>query len=756
MLQAGTYWTADGGHFSGRKLTIMFAGLMLDNASMMNVGKTHGDGTFAEDCQTFFTTDNPPVFTGVYKGVEYTSLYKAVPTKYGPNYGRYGIKYCFGVDPLWLFKGQVGEDVQLQGGLSTYFSGNYPSWIGQALAIHLYGLESLWNHNAFLSLVDRSVETLGGWGTYHNPFNDSMWAAYRGGGSTTTLPFAIGNNISVIASPTVNVRATPALTGTLLGTQPTGATGVIIEGSVQESGYTWWKMNYSSGVDGWSAENNLVVTSIGTATTTTLTIPSITSPANNATLASSTTNVTVTWEGDASNYLIRATDLTDPTQNTLNNNQNNVYNDFYTEKSTTFNVIKGHSYKFWFHAGTLSNYSDSAQIFFSVLNSETPTTYTLNASTNGNGTISGNAGTYNSGAIATLHAVPATGYSFSSWTGCTSVSENVCMVEMTANKTVVANFVIIPPVTFTLTTAKTGTGSGVINGANGTYPNGSTANIFATASAGSTFTGWSGVCTGTQSCSILMNQNKTVTANFDLIPITTVPAPVITSPANNTVLPPGVTSVTVTWEGDASNYLVRASDMTDPTQNKLNNKQNNVYQDSYKTKSITFSVIKGHSYNFWIHSGTLKKYSTSADRSFSVSNADLVITSPANNAVLPSNTTSVTVTWEGNASNYLVRASDMTDPSKNTLNNKQNNVYKDSYKTKSITFPVIKGHSYNFWIHAGTLQNYSDPVNLSFSVSNSQAKSDKGVFASIMYGLSEAGNAIGASVISIINYIFGW
>jgi hypothetical protein len=70
---------------------------------------------------------------------------------------------------------------------------------------------------------------------------------------------------------------------------------------------------------------------------------------------------------------------------------------------------------------------------------------------------------------------------------------------------------------YTLTTNKAGTGSGTISGNATTYTSGATATLTATPATGSTFTGWSGACTGTGSCVVTMNANKTVTATFALV-----------------------------------------------------------------------------------------------------------------------------------------------------------------------------------------------------------------------------------------------
>ena len=75
----------------------------------------------------------------------------------------------------------------------------------------------------------------------------------------------------------------------------------------------------------------------------------------------------------------------------------------------------------------------------------------------------------------------------------------------------------VRPRQFTLTINKTGAGNGsVFSTPSGTtFDEGTVVSITATANAGSSFTGWSGACTGTtQPCSVTMSQNRTVTADF--------------------------------------------------------------------------------------------------------------------------------------------------------------------------------------------------------------------------------------------------
>jgi hypothetical protein len=88
-----------------------------------------------------------------------------------------------------------------------------------------------------------------------------------------------------------------------------------------------------------------------------------------------------------------------------------------------------------------------------------------------------------------------------------------------------------PPVTRTLTVSKTGSGAGTVTGTGidcgddctEGYADGTPVTLTATEAPGSTFTGWSGDCTGT-TCTLSMTANKTAVANFD----TTLPSSWIT------------------------------------------------------------------------------------------------------------------------------------------------------------------------------------------------------------------------------------
>jgi hypothetical protein len=87
---------------------------------------------------------------------------------------------------------------------------------------------------------------------------------------------------------------------------------------------------------------------------------------------------------------------------------------------------------------------------------------------------------------------------------------------------------IAPPATpmFPLTVSRLGTGSGTVssspvgidcgNTCSASYPQGTTVTLTAQPAAGSSFVGWSGVCSGLGTCTVAMDGARSVTARFDL------------------------------------------------------------------------------------------------------------------------------------------------------------------------------------------------------------------------------------------------
>jgi len=152
-VQAGYGWPAFGGHRSGRKLPIIFAGILFNDSGMKNVSATYPD-QFGEDMQTLYIKNLPPVGT-------YQQAWQGATVIYGGHYGVH-------VDGTPVSPGLYGPYEQLQ-------PANWPiltppgeqlgeayrrcctsvSWVGEALAVHLMQGETVWNYPPFFDYVYR-------------------------------------------------------------------------------------------------------------------------------------------------------------------------------------------------------------------------------------------------------------------------------------------------------------------------------------------------------------------------------------------------------------------------------------------------------------------------------------------------------------------------------------------------------------------------------------------------------------------------
>jgi hypothetical protein len=151
-VNAGYGWPAFGGHRSGRKLPIIFAGILLNNTGMKNVSAMHPN-QFGEDMQTLYINKLPPAGS-------FLQAWQGATVIYG---GHYGVN----ADGSVVSPGLYGPYEQLQ-------PVNWPlispteqlgeayrrcctsvSWVGEALAIHILHAENVWNYPPFFDYVDR-------------------------------------------------------------------------------------------------------------------------------------------------------------------------------------------------------------------------------------------------------------------------------------------------------------------------------------------------------------------------------------------------------------------------------------------------------------------------------------------------------------------------------------------------------------------------------------------------------------------------
>jgi PKD repeat protein len=138
-------------------------------------------------------------------------------------------------------------------------------------------------------------------------------------------------------------------------------------------------------------------------------------------------------------------------------------------------------------------------------------------------------GSYGFGSTVVLTATPAANARFAGWSGACTNPTGPCSVVMSDARAVTATF---EPGTFNVTLGKTGVGTGTVSSApagincgpgcttqTAPFLAGSLVTLTAQESPNSTFTAWSGDCTG-RVCQLTMDGNKNVTANFALAQFT--------------------------------------------------------------------------------------------------------------------------------------------------------------------------------------------------------------------------------------------
>ena len=173
LVANGATWGHIGGTLGvGRKMPILAAGVLLGDEAMRRVAHTYETkAVFLEDGQTFYLTQEARDAT-----------HNAVNRPGSPEYWH----------PGWFDDVPLGTPVwgerhigwlrspksSVMPGKIAYQGITYHSTMGTALAVRLMGLETLWNHDAFLDWVDDrwKARQKGTWGS---PFAENMFATYR-------------------------------------------------------------------------------------------------------------------------------------------------------------------------------------------------------------------------------------------------------------------------------------------------------------------------------------------------------------------------------------------------------------------------------------------------------------------------------------------------------------------------------------------------------------------------------------------------
>jgi hypothetical protein len=184
MIRAGhPGWEGFGGHGSGRKLPIIFAGLLLGDDQLFSINKCFQKAHFGEDEQTAYGdswTGAKVVFTGHRAIDEATGVARA------------------GTGPYEHTLPSTWKDGREKMSESYRRCCTSAAWVAEALALRLMKAERFWDHDAFFDYCDRwmfedDTEALKklkldagmsepDWaqeGKTWETFVNEMWAAYR-------------------------------------------------------------------------------------------------------------------------------------------------------------------------------------------------------------------------------------------------------------------------------------------------------------------------------------------------------------------------------------------------------------------------------------------------------------------------------------------------------------------------------------------------------------------------------------------------
>ncbi|MEZ4368592.1 MAG: hypothetical protein R2939_20275 [Kofleriaceae bacterium] len=173
-LEAGARWGVNG-HNNGRKFPIVFAGAVLGDAELRDVGHTYADqffgpgdprnvaGAFSEDKQVFYVAETAP---GVF------------------NWGHGGYDAGFVGVPEWgnfHTEQPASDDARWSDGNPYRLCCSANGWIGPALTLRVMGLIEAWHQPAYFDYVDRYAtrEASTEWFSW-DAWTGAMWRAHRG------------------------------------------------------------------------------------------------------------------------------------------------------------------------------------------------------------------------------------------------------------------------------------------------------------------------------------------------------------------------------------------------------------------------------------------------------------------------------------------------------------------------------------------------------------------------------------------------
>lgn len=215
-VRSGIYgWPAHGGHGSGRKWPIIFAGLMLNEDTMKYVNTYFPNTRFGEDMHTYSAVYDDPVWD-----TNWGTSWTGADVVYSGHKGVWQGEIVSGEPDEGPYEHLQPEDWLDDGCESYRRCCTSIAWVGQALAARLMNAEDEWDHYAFFDYVDRwmteddtqHLQTIldqTGWNYFGAPrqretwdgFVDSMWAEYRNYSDNNNIPPSPPKGLRILENP---------------------------------------------------------------------------------------------------------------------------------------------------------------------------------------------------------------------------------------------------------------------------------------------------------------------------------------------------------------------------------------------------------------------------------------------------------------------------------------------------------------------------------------------------------------------------
>jgi len=176
---AGSIWVASGGHHGGRKPAILFAGILLDDEHMMNVG--HWETRFQDNEQFIHVNEDHVAANDAAK--------RAIPAFNSVIQGAYHIPATAEVIglPEWIFwgvlNGDRGANVAWNNTAYRFINNSYIPTFALVFTIMENG-RKLYNHEPYFDYADRIMSRDQEFMKGHNyeslsAFSMAMWRKYR-------------------------------------------------------------------------------------------------------------------------------------------------------------------------------------------------------------------------------------------------------------------------------------------------------------------------------------------------------------------------------------------------------------------------------------------------------------------------------------------------------------------------------------------------------------------------------------------------